>query len=360
VTALLEARDLAYRRGGVQVLDIPCLALEAGKVLVLIGPNGAGKSTLLQALAGLLAPLGGTLTFRGETLASKARLQAYRRSVTMVFQEPLLFDTTVRGNLAAGLRLRHLDPGLREARILEQAQAFGITHLLDRSARRLSGGEAQRTALARAFALHPEILFLDEPFSALDPPTRAALLGDLGRMLRRTGTTAVLATHDLDEALLLGDRLGVLLGGHLVQLGPPSEVINHPAGPEVAAFVGMETLLEGRVLSCAAGTFRVGVGNRQVEVAGEGRPGQLVLLGLRPENVVLARRPEAGSSARNHFPARLLRVRARGPFFQVDLDCGFFLSAFVTARSLEELELREGTEMEVRFKATALHVLRSV
>ena len=355
---VLELHDLTVRRGPVQVLEIPALALREGSVTALIGPNGSGKSTLLQTLASLLLPASGTLAFRGAPLASRSDRQAYRRKVTLVFQEPLLFDATVQANLASGLKLHGIPRPEREARIAETAQLFGIEHLLDRSARKLSGGEAQRTSLARAFALRPELLFLDEPFSALDPPTREGLIDDLARVLKATRTTAVMATHDQAEVLRLADTLAVMQDGRLVQVGSCAEVINHPIDEFVAGFVGMETILEGCVTGSGGGTLTVQADGHSIECLGEATPGERILIGVRPENVTLLDHTEGGTSARNCFPGTVTRLLPKGPYFKVELDCGFFLAAFVTARSLEELALAEGAPVLASFKATAVHVIR--
>jgi len=354
LTALLRVEDLLVRRGDVTVLEVPDLELEEGGVLALIGPNGSGKSTLLKTLASLMEPARGTLRFRGEAL----RPEAYRRQVTMVFQAPLLFDATVRANLESGLKLHGVPAAERGSRVAAVARRLGVDHLLDRSARNLSGGEAQRTALARAFALSPEILFLDEPFSALDPPTREALLDDLAGVLRETRTATVIATHDQMEALRLADRIAVLREGRIVQCGPAAEVINRPADAFVAEFVGMEAVLSGRVEGAGHGEFRVAAGGGVVVAAGEAVPGEEVRIGIRPENVTLSAQAEAHSSARNSFPATVTRIVPRGPFFKVELDCGFFLAAYVTPVSLEELGLAEGSRVVARFKATAVHLLR--
>ena len=353
----LEARDLAVYRGGVQVLAIPRLEVTAGSVLALIGPNGSGKTTLLKTLAALLPFREGGLWFQGRPLDTRADLEAYRRRVTMVFQEPLLFDGPVRMNLEAGLKLRGLPAAVRQARVQEVARRFGITGLLDRQARKLSGGEAQRTSLARAFALEPEILFLDEPFSALDPPTREALMDDLALALRQTRTTTVLATHDQAEALRLADTLAVMHLGRVVQSGTGIEVVNRPADAFVAGFVGMETVLQGRVTASAGGLFRVAVGGREVEAVGGPSSGTEVLVGVRPENVTLAAPPGSGSSARNSFPCTVTRIVPKGPYFKVELDCGFFLAAFVTPGALEELALAPGRALVASFKATAAHLI---
>ena len=210
---ILEVRGLRVRKGGADLLDIPALAVAAGETLSLIGPNGAGKSTLLLALSGIEQPAAGELRFRGERVPSGAASLAYRRRIAMVFQEPLLFDTTVFENVASGLRLRGVAKGEIGRRVGESLERFRIGHLADRSARTLSGGEAQRTSLARAMAVAPEILLLDEPFAALDPQSREGLIEDLARTLRETGTTTVFVTHDRVEAQRLADRIAVLERG---------------------------------------------------------------------------------------------------------------------------------------------------
>lgn len=359
---VLEARNLQVHRGGARVLEIPALDLRAGEVLALMGPNGAGKSTLMLALAGLLPLSGGTLRFRGQELRVRADREAYRRRMTMVFQDPLLFDATVAQNIATGLKLRGVPAAVREPALRAWAQRLGIGHLLDRSARQLSGGEAQRTALARAFALGPEILFLDEPFASLDAPTREGLLDNLGRILAETGSTAVVSTHDQGEAARLAHRLAVMKDGAILQTGGLREVMNHPGDPFVATFVGMETLLKGQVATSGEGllTLRLGKGadGHEVLAMGEARPGQTVLVGIRPEHVTLSLHSDKSSSARNTFPGTVARVLPRGPFFKVELDCGFFLAAYVTAQSLAELELAPGSAIVASFKATAAHLIR--
>jgi len=355
---LLEAQDLEVRRGELLALALPELRLRSGEILGLIGPNGAGKSTLLLCLAGLLPPSRGQLVFSGQDLTRASDLAAYRRRVTLVFQEPLLLDTSVAENIGVGLRLRGTGTLERQRRVTESAERFGVAHLLLRRARELSGGEAQRTSLARACALEPQILLLDEPFASLDPPTREALIQDLGRVLRETHCTAVLATHDLMEGLHLADTLAVLKAGRVVQCGPAGEVVNHPVDEFVANFVGMETLVAGRVKESAGGTFTLAVGDQEIVGTGDMGPGQELTVGVRPENVTLSLHRDTETSARNSFPGRVTRITSRGPFFKVELDCGFFLSAYVTARSKEELGLLEDREVVASFKATAVHLIR--
>jgi len=353
---LLQAEDVLVRRGGVTVLDIPVLSVVQGQVLVLIGPNGAGKSTLLLTLAGLLKPARGSLLFLGERIGNGGF--DYRRHIAMVFQEPLLFDTTVFENVATGLKIRGIGRAEIGRTVPEYLERFGIGHLAKRSARKLSGGEAQRTSLARAFVTKPEIVFLDEPFSSLDPPTREALTGDLERILRETRTTAVASTHDQTEALRLGDRLAVVNGGRIAQIGPAAEVMNRPANEFVASFVGVETVLPGYVLRSSDGVFVAAVEGGEIQAVGHLRPGEKVLCCIRPEHVTLSTNtPSPGTSARNAFPGTIRKITPLGLFYRVCVDCGFDLVAYVTRQSLDELFLEEGKTVMASFKATAVHVI---
>ncbi len=359
--SLLQARGLRVHRGGALVLDVPALDLRAGEVLALMGPNGAGKSTLLLTLAGLLPHSAGELRFQDGKLDSRTERNDFRRRMTMVFQDPLLFDVTVAENIASGLKLRGVPAAERHPQVVTWARRLGIGDLLNRSALHLSGGEAQRTALARAFVLRPEILFLDEPFSSLDAQAREELIGELGHILAETGTTAVISTHDQGKAVRLAHRLAVMQEGRIIQMGGLREVMNHPESPFVAAYVGMETLLKGQVVTCEGGLIALRLrGSRapEIQALGEAQPGQTVLVGVRPEHVALSLQTDNSSSVRNAFPGAVTKVIPRGPFFKVELDCGFHLAAYVTAQSLSELDLQPGRQVVASFKATSVHLIR--
>jgi tungstate transport system ATP-binding protein len=189
----------------------------------------------MLSLACLLKRDTGTISFKGEPVVERNEM-AYRRKIAMVFQEPLLFDTTVIDNVAEGLRIR--GKSRDEARDIarDSLELFKIGHLTGRSAHKLSGGEAQRVSLARAFAVRPELLLMDEPFSSLDLPTRIVLAEDLGRILHKSGTAAIIATHDRIEAFHIVDRLVVMDSGRVVQEGRPNEVMAQPVNAFVAAF----------------------------------------------------------------------------------------------------------------------------
>lgn len=340
-------------------MNVPALSIEKGEILALIGPNGAGKTTLLQTLSFLLKPFQGDLFFKGNRVGSDQSEFEYRRKLAMVFQEPLLFNTTVFNNVASGLKIRRLKRKEIHDRVMEQLKQFGIEHLSGRSAKTLSGGEAQRTSLARAFALQPVILFLDEPFASLDPPTHGSLIEDLERILFQTRTTTIFATHDRMEALSLSDRVAVMRHGMIEQMGPPGEVMNYPATEFVASFVGVETILTGKAIKKNGGTFIASVSGKEVEAVGEVRLGEPVVLCIQPENVTLSTQPlREATSARNAFKGRITKIAPLGPYQKVHLDCGFPLVAFITRHSVGDLSLAEGKEVMASFKATAIHVVR--
>lgn len=356
---VLEVKNLEVKRGGMIILNVPSFLIKEGEILALIGPNGAGKTTFLQTLSCLIKPFQAEIFFRGKKVERNHSVLEYRRKLAMVFQEPLLFDTTVFGNVASGLKIRGMGKDEIRDRVMEQLDRFGIGHLRDRSAKTLSGGEAQRTSLARAFAIRPEIMFLDEPFASLDPPTRDSLIGDLEHILRQTQTTAIFATHDRMEALRLSGRIAVMNAGKILQIGSPSEVMNQPVDELVASFVGVETILTGKVIKKNGGTFVASISGKEVEAVGEVRLGEPVVLCIRPENVTLSTQPHRqATSARNVFGGRIVKIAPLGPYQKVYLDCGFPLVAYVTKHSLEELSLIERKEIRASFKATAVTVIR--
>lgn len=354
---ILEVRDLLVNRGGKNVLELKQLEVESGEVLAVIGPNGAGKSTLLLSLSQLLKPVRGQFYYRG-VLIDQRKKEAFRQRIALVLQEPLLLDTTVFENVATGLRFRHLPRIEVEERVDLWLERLGISHLRDNSAKRISGGEAQRVSLARALVLNPEVLMLDEPFSALDAPTRMRLSEDFQAIINETQITTIFVTHDLNEALLLGDRVVVFLEGRLQQIDTPQVVFSAPANPDVAAFVGVETVIPGKVLSNEAGLVQVGVKTFQLEAVGDVKTGRSVFLCIRPENITLwGRQDMPTSSARNSLLGRITRLTPQGPLVRVTLDCGFPLVALVTKASVDGMGLEPGQEVLASFKASAAHLI---
>lgn len=221
---MLEVKDIVLNRAGKNILRIDRFGIKEGERVALIGPNGAGKSTLLKVLALLEKPAAGSIFFRGQRVTGTNTL-AVRRRMAVVFQEPLLLNTSVYNNVAQGLKFRGLSRVDTERRVNHWLDRLGINPLRHRTPLYLSGGEAQRVNLARAFVLDPEVLFLDEPFSALDFPTRVDLLEQLGELLVNTRTTAVFVTHDFTEIPYLTDHVAVIDGGSVVYEGGIKDIL---------------------------------------------------------------------------------------------------------------------------------------
>lgn len=228
MTASLSVTNLKLNRSGREILDIDAFNLNSGEVLAVVGPNGAGKSSLLQILAFLIEPDTGIIRLDDEIIAPGNRLAA-RRKLAIVFQEALLLDTTVQKNIEIPLRIRGVSRPEAVARSAEWMTRLGITRLAGQRARSLSGGEAQRTSIARALAMQPEILMLDEPFAALDYPTRKSLLVELGDILRASGMTTLFVTHDFSEIPYLTDQVAVLYNGRLIKRGRVLDILGESA-----------------------------------------------------------------------------------------------------------------------------------
>jgi tungstate transport system ATP-binding protein len=356
--AVLALRSIRRRYATRDAVQVEALDVFAGEVLAIIGPNGAGKSTLLRVLGLLERVDAGTVLVDGGAVDAADAL-AVRRRMATVFQEPLLADASVADNVGLGLRFRGMPVSVAGPRVARWLERLGVAHLAPRAARTLSGGEAQRVALARALVLEPEVLLLDEPFAGLDTPTRASLLTDLGAILRADRTTTVLVTHERGEALALADRVAVLIDGRLRQVDETARVFYAPNAEDVARFVGVETLVTGRVLQSNGGVTAVGAGGRVVEVAADARPGATVRLAIRPEDVTLERAGGNGhaTSAVNALDGVIARVTASTHAMHVTVDVGFPLVAAVTARSARELGLTTGTRVCAVFKASAAHLI---
>ena len=358
---LLDLQDLKVERGGVEVLDVPSFALGENEFVSLIGPNGSGKTTLLLSIMCLLQRSAGRILYRGEEIGSDHSTLAYRRKIAMVLQEPLLFDATVYENVASGLRIRGVARAETRRKVMACLERFNLARMANRSARKLSGGEARRVSLARAVAVEPDVLLLDEPFANLDAPTRESITDDLEKTVRGAEMAAILVTHDRSEALRLSDRILVMQGGKIVQADAPSVVMNCPANEFVATCMGMETILDGVIERNEDGQLTVSIAASRIDAIGEGAPGARVYCCIRPENVTIDLvHPGVATSARNVFPARIVSMSSMGFFLKIGLDCGFRLVSYVTPESFTRLHLEEGKDVFASFKATAVHVVARV
>jgi len=245
VGAVLSLRGVRRRRGGREVLRIDALGLAAGERLAVLGPNGAGKTTLLRLMAAIDMPTEGAVLMDGVPTSRGG--VALRRRVAHATQRPGLLSTSVRRNVELPLGWRGIPRPQRRLAATEALERLGVAQLAQRPAGALSAGEAQRVNLARAFALEPALLLLDEPAAALDAESREAFLADVERALDPRTTTVVHVSHRPEEAFRLADRVAILVAGSIRQLGTPEALMRDPADATVARIVGYENLLEARV-----------------------------------------------------------------------------------------------------------------
>ena len=273
--------------GGTTVLGGVGLGVGQGEFVSLLGPSGCGKTTLLRIVAGLLGVDRGTVKLDGQDITS---LPPHKRDVGVVFQNYALFPhLTVAENVAFGLKARRRDRAETVASVKRFLELVHLSDFADRSVRALSGGQQQRVAVARALAVRPKLLLLDEPFSALDRKLREGMQIDLRRLLRELGTTSVFVTHDQDEALTMSDRIAVMYKGGIEQLDTPEAIYRRPATAFALEFVGLSSRLTGTVVSTQNGLVAVETSFGHLVAPGNFVSGAPVMLAVRPERITVDR-----------------------------------------------------------------------
>jgi spermidine/putrescine ABC transporter ATP-binding subunit len=282
----LRLVGLTKRFGSVLAVDDATLQVEPGELLTILGPSGSGKTTLLNLVAGFDTPTSGDVFLGARALT---RELPNRRGVGMVFQSYALFPhMTVFANVAFPLRVRRIAEQDVRARVRDILGVVQLTGLAERYPRQLSGGQQQRVALARALVFRPPVLLMDEPFGALDTHLRNRMQSELRQLHQQLGITVLFVTHDQEEAMILADRIAVIMRGRLQQVGRAEELYEAPANEFVAGFVGESNLLRGTVVSATRGTLRVvTAGGTEFSVAGEASAGRAVTLLIRPESIRL-------------------------------------------------------------------------
>jgi iron(III) transport system ATP-binding protein len=342
----LTATDLHKAFGQQSVLTGIDLDVPEGSLTAILGPSGSGKTTLLRVLAGFERSDRGVVTL-GDRVVEDGRhyVPPEERGIGYVPQEGALFPhLTVEKNIAFGLSRRHRHDG----RIARLTEMVGLTGLTDRYPHQLSGGQQQRVALARALAIEPEVVLLDEPFSSLDAGLRATVRADVQRVLRHAGTTALLVTHDQDEALSMADVVAVIREGRIGQSGTPQELYEHPVDPAMAEFLGDANLIrssvDGVVTSTPLGVLPLRSGSPPMA-----RPTMAVIM-VRPEQVEI--RPGRGGPG---LTARVVDSQFHGhdTVITVDPDAASGLGPIV-ARADGGVALPPGTEVTVTVRGPVL------
>ena len=391
---MIELRGVSRRWREFSIKNIN-LEVKKGEYFVILGPTGAGKTLLLELIAGFHFPDEGRILIDGKDMTFSPPEE---RNIGFIYQDYMLFPhLTVEKNIAFGLRARQRGRFKREKRekrerreeiarkVREVLQMLGIEHLAKRRPATLSGGEQQKVAIARALAIEPRILLLDEPLSALDMRTKEQLREDLRRLNRENGITMVHVTHDQTEAAMLADRIAVMMRGRIVQIGTPREIFSRPASAEIAEFVGVENIFSGVVVRNKGGLAEIKIasaglagsagsaslagsagsatfsGSETIFAVSKHGEGTAVNVFVRPEDIILAKSIQdfgGSSSARNVIRCEIERITSVGSgLVRVRMRNG--LVALVTAHAVEELGLREGGEVFAIFKATAAHTIKT-
>jgi molybdate transport system ATP-binding protein len=334
---------------------------------ILFGPSGAGKTTLLDCVAGLTTPDSGRITLRERDLfdaAQRVNLPVAKRRVGYVFQNLALFPhLTVEQNVQYGLT--HLPRAARAAQAAEILQAFRIPHLAQRYPRDISGGENQRTALARTLVTDPAVLLLDEPLAALDAATKAKIIDDLRQWNQAHRIPILYVTHSREEVFALGERVLVLDAGRIVAQGTPHEVIAAPQQETVAQLVGFENIFDAIVEA-----VRPERGTMTCRVAGDGGPmlletplvrggvGSALRVGIRAGDILLATAPPVGLSARNVIPGRITSLDQRDVIITARVKCRVEMEVHLTLAARDSLQLAPGREVWLVIKTHSCHLMQ--
>jgi len=342
MAATLEVRDLVKAfTAGRPAVDGVTFAVPAGEIVVLLGPSGCGKTTTLRCVAGLEHPTTGAISIGGRLVSAPAggvMVPPRLRDIGMVFQSYAVWPhMTVAQNVRYPLKHRGIARAEADRRVAETLDLVGLHDYANRPVVSLSGGQMQRVALARSLVYRPHLLLLDEPLSNLDAKLRIRLRDDLRRILKATGMTALYVTHDQSEAVVLGDRVGVMRDGQLLQMAPPNEIYNRPADLFVANFTGASNQLAGKLIERNGeyGIVDLGGGNRaEAALLAPLAPGDAVRIALRPENIGLGRHDGA-----NTYEARVVERRYQGTQTVYDID--------LFGRRLEVLELGTAARHDV-------------
>jgi len=348
----LEA--VTKRYGKVTAVDHLDLLVRDGEILTLLGPSGCGKTTTLRCIAGFVVPDEGRI-FLGEEEVTT--LPPEQRGIGFVFQNYALWPhMTVFQNLAFGLQLRRVPKEEIRKRVQEMLSLVRLSGMEDRNVRQLSGGQQQRVALARALVLRPRVLLLDEPLSNLDAKLREEMRFEIRELQRQLEITAIYVTHDQAEALVLSDRIAVMNAGHLVQLGTPKEIYQHPADRFVAGFIGLSSFIEARVAEAETETavLETEDGIRLRVPRNALTEGQAVTLAVRPEHVEILE--DSSTDLENMFRVEVIRVAYLGE----SIDCRLRLGKWELRTQLPPHKvLSSGERLWVRLPPEKMIVIPS-
>jgi len=348
---MLEVERLCKRLGDFEMRDVS-FSVDRGEYFVMLGESGAGKTVVLETLTGVLAPDSGRVLLNGRDITNE---KIQERKIGLVFQGNTLFPhLTVRENIAYGPRCNGVGRRDADARARQLAASTGVEDLLDRMPASLSGGEAQRVALARSLATDPDCLLLDEPICSLDSGARAEMRRLL-RELNAGGMTMVHVTHDYEEAVALATRIGVMDGGRIVQIDTPREILLHPRSEFVASFTGIRNLYRGRIVHRDDGTAGFEGRDIRLQVRGDAPEGEGVVW-FGSEDVAIAGAEPSGWTG-NVLSGTIAAIHPARRGTEVVIDAGAEVSALVTPRPEDRLELAKGLPVVALVATESVRIL---
>ncbi|EFH83687.1 ABC transporter ATP-binding protein [Ktedonobacter racemifer] len=352
--AFLELLDISKHFGHTAAVDNIGLSIKQGEFLTLLGPSGCGKTTLLRMIAGFETPTTGSILLDGEDITNRP---ANKRLMGMVFQSYALFPhMSAQDNIGFGMTIKHQPKHVIKKRTAELLELVGLAEMGQRYPHQLSGGQQQRIALARALAVEPKVLLLDEPLSALDAKVRISLRNEIRRIQQELKITAIYVTHDQEEALSLSDRIAVMAKGKIEQLDAPENIYNQPQTAFAATFVGNSNQFNGIIESAANGLCQVGTRTLNVSPLSQFRDGERVLIMVRPEDIAVQVDEDTHDDL-NVLAGRIDLRTFLGPFTRLHVSIDETTTLLVDIPTRQAASYTPGRQVHVSFPPQACKVL---
>lgn len=349
---MLQVKDLCVQMGKFFLKSIN-LDVKDGEYFVLLGPTGSGKTVLLESIAGLTAVTSGEVWINGKNVTG---LNLEHRRIGFAYQDYALYrHLTVRDNISFGLMWKNMKQKEIAKAVDRAIELLGISNLLDKRPWTLSGGESQKIALARAIAIKPDLLILDEPLSAVDSETKEDYESELKELHNNLGLTTIHVTHSFEEAVALGDRIAVIMNGEILQVGTPDDIFRHPQSESAAHFLMTRNIFEGEVSPAPDGSslFSIDGTGFTVNTTLQGQAHATI----RPEDILISREPTASDSL-NSLQGTVTRIVDRGTITHVAVDVPPAFICLVLPRTLKELELAENDKVFITFQPSDVNVFK--